>query len=203
MKTTVKKFIRGFGFWFAQFTWGSLMTLIGLPVVIGLRVAGFKPMRVGPIFCFTVGRDWGSISFGPFALVQSDFTRDLLIHSLGHSYQNIIFGPAYPLVVAIPGMMRFCGRISKRVEDRLSFMSAAGILSILPVVVLFLSLGLHYDLLIFHIIYISWIAYIASLMAWQLIEIKRYHTLKLDKDYLEVWFERQATSLGDVIYYNW
>ena len=179
------------------------MTLIGLPAVIGLLIAGFKPIKVGPVFCFTVGRDWGSISLGPFALVQSDFTRDILIHSLGHSYQNIIFGPAYPFVVAIPGMMRFCGRISKRVEDRLSFMSAAGILSILPVVVIFLALGIHYGLPIFHIIYLSWFAYIASLMAWQLVEIKRYYTVKLDKDYLEVWFERQATSLGDVIYYNW
>lgn len=94
-------------FWFLSCTWGIIMTLIGAIAALVLMCCGYRPSLFGPYVYFTVGRGWGGVNFGPFFVIAEDMGTYTETHEAGHGLQNIIWGPLFPFVIAIPSFIRY------------------------------------------------------------------------------------------------
>lgn len=97
------------GYYALSFTWGIIMTAIGMLVAGVLRLAGKKPTKEGPCWCFVVGKNWGGVSLGPVMLMSpANYAAGRTVkHEFGHSLQNCIWGPLFPFVIAIPSAARY------------------------------------------------------------------------------------------------
>lgn len=115
----IKKNIFMILYWIIQLSWGALMTITGLIVswfcVVFLKG---KPHRNGFSYIVEIGGNWGGVSLGAIALCGSYSQKDgpcydpnwyehTRKHEFGHSIQNMILGPLFPFIVAIPSMCRY------------------------------------------------------------------------------------------------
>lgn len=110
----MKKIIFKIVYWIISLTWGLLMSFIGLfACAIALLFYQGRFYKNGCSYIVVVGGNWGGISLGCFSLCGNydltnpayfEFTRQ---HEFGHSIQNLIFGPLFPFVVAIPSACRY------------------------------------------------------------------------------------------------
>lgn len=85
-------------FWILSWTWGIIMTFIGSIVFLALRLVGFKPYRNQYGWVFKIGKNWGGVEMGPFAIVNENPTQHILDHEFGHSLQNCYIGPFMPFI---------------------------------------------------------------------------------------------------------
>ena len=102
----MRKIIYGL-YWLWSLTWGFIMTLIGLCVALALLVSGHKPKHLGPNVYFVVGYNWGGVNFGPVFLTSKIGENESKYHESGHGLQNLIWGPLFPFVIAIPSAIRY------------------------------------------------------------------------------------------------
>lgn len=94
-------------YWVLSLTWGLIMTLVGGLVALALLITGHKPKHLGPNVYFVVGKYWGGVNFGPFFLTSSLGEKETKYHESGHGLQNIIWGPLFVFVIAIPSAIRY------------------------------------------------------------------------------------------------
>ena len=80
-------------FWILSFTWGILMTLIGLIVAVVLCSIGCKPRRNQYGLHFMCGHHWGGLSLGCVNITDHTPSQHTLNHEFGHSIQNCMYGP--------------------------------------------------------------------------------------------------------------
>lgn len=105
---TTKLILKRIVFYVLSFTWGIIMSLIGLfPIAV---LACMKRVHVfhGRLYG-VVGKNWGGVNFGCFFIcdeggINSDHLRS---HESGHGLQNCLWGPLFPFVIAIPSMIRY------------------------------------------------------------------------------------------------
>lgn len=93
-----------------SFTWGILMTIVGGCAAAFLTlVKKVKPIKYGPCWCFVYGTGWGGVSLGPVMIMSEGNAKGLHTknHEFGHSLQNCIYGPLFPLIVALPSVCRY------------------------------------------------------------------------------------------------
>lgn len=92
-------------FYILSFTWGGIMSLIGL-IVIGI-CAIFKRVHVyhGRLYA-EVGQDWGGLELGCFFVIGKN-CHSCCAHEAGHGLQNIFWGPLMPFVICIPSAIRY------------------------------------------------------------------------------------------------
>ena len=95
------------------------MTLIGFfATLFSLIFLKGKIHRNGYGFITEVKGNWGGVSLGLFQLCGSYNQKDgpcydpewyehTRRHEFGHSIQNMIFGPLFPFIVAIPSAVRY------------------------------------------------------------------------------------------------
>ena len=96
-----------FLFYLISFTWGIIMSLIGLIVI--LFSLPFKKVHTyhGRLYA-TWSRGWGGMELGCFFVCGEDCQYDsLMSHECGHTIQNCIWGPLMPFVVCIPSAFRY------------------------------------------------------------------------------------------------
>lgn len=93
-----------------MFTWGLLMSLIGLIVTICLLIGGQKPYGIYGIWKFEVKEHWGGADLGCMYVRDTTSTEAVDRHEVGHSYQNCLLGPLFPFIVAIPSAIRYRDR---------------------------------------------------------------------------------------------
>lgn len=101
-------------YWFIQITWGLLATLLGLFVF--LYVIIFRKHKIhknGYSFITEFGGNWGGLSLGVFSFC-GNYSKDNVYwfehtraHEYGHSIQNMMFGPLFIFIVAIPSAIRY------------------------------------------------------------------------------------------------
>ena len=81
------------------------MSLIGLIVMI---IPFGKYHTFHGRWYKTVGKDWGGLDLGCFFLCGENCQYEQLLgHEAGHGLQNIIWGPLFPFVIAIPSAIRY------------------------------------------------------------------------------------------------
>lgn len=92
--------------WIILLTWGTIMTTIGLIAALVLIILGHKPTSYRGAILFKVGYNWGGITLGSTIIVCKNDDEGLRSHEFGHVIQNMMFGPLFPFIVAIPSLIR-------------------------------------------------------------------------------------------------
>ncbi len=87
------------------------MSFIGLITAgIALLMKG-KPHKNGCSTIITINKYWGGISLGCISLCNEtdndSLYQSIRRHEFGHSIQNIILGPFFIFIVAIPSVIRY------------------------------------------------------------------------------------------------
>ena len=85
-------------FWILSWIWGFPMTLIGSLIFSLLQLVGFKPKKNQYGYVFEIGKGWGGVEMGPFAIVNENPSQHILDHEFGHSLQNCYIGPFMPFI---------------------------------------------------------------------------------------------------------
>ena len=92
------------------------MSFIGLiTALICIIFLKGKVHRNGFTFIVEVGGNWGGINLGCVSLCggyttvcpNENWFQHTRRHEFGHSLQNLIFGPLFPFIVAIPSAIRY------------------------------------------------------------------------------------------------
>jgi hypothetical protein len=94
-------------YYLLSFTWGFLMTFIGIVAAFILLCKGHRPICWGRCICFHTGRRWGGVSLGLVIITDCSSESSILNHEHGHSIQNAIYGVFFPFIVAIPSAIRY------------------------------------------------------------------------------------------------
>lgn len=103
-KNSVKKFL----FYFVQWTWGLPVNIVG--AVMFLFCTKIKKRRWQRFdYSYIVYLPWksGGLSMGLFIFMRDNhpnktWTYNTRIHEYGHTWQCLLLGPLYYIVVAIP-----------------------------------------------------------------------------------------------------
>ena len=103
-------------FYVLSFTWGIILTLIGLVVAAVLLCAGKKPKKWGWCYYFEVGEGWGGLELGIIFLTSKNPSVHTRNHEFGHAIQNCYFGPLMPFIVCIPSAVRYWYRRIRRAK---------------------------------------------------------------------------------------
>lgn len=112
----MKKVLLSILYWIGQLTWGIIMSLIGLiTALICIIFLKGKVHRNGFTFIVEVGGNWGGLNLGCVSLCggyttvcpDENWFQHTRRHEFGHSLQNLIFGPLFPFIVAIPSAIRY------------------------------------------------------------------------------------------------
>lgn len=100
-------------FYVLSWTWGFLMSFIGL-LVIGCTLAygkimkkSYKLEKHGYCYYLPIGKSWGGVNFGVFFLTDNSENVSTKWHEHGHAIQNCFWGPLMLLVIAIPSVTRY------------------------------------------------------------------------------------------------
>lgn len=101
-----------FLFYFLSFTWGSIMTVLGLLFLSIFKLLRWRKIDLhiiaGRIAMISKTRLPGSVSLGIVYLTDYPPDKNLRIHvhEMGHSIQNAYMGPFFIPLVAIPSFIR-------------------------------------------------------------------------------------------------
>lgn len=96
-------------FWLLSCTWGIVMTVMGSLVALCLIIVGYRPQRNQYGWAFVIGKNWGGVEMGPFAIVNENPSQYTLDHEFGHSLQNCYIGPLMPFI-SLASMARYWWR---------------------------------------------------------------------------------------------
>ena len=96
-------------YYILSFTWGLPMNLLGALFALIMLCIGVKPKRHGWNYYFELNVTWG-LELGIFFIAPKNATAHLKNHELGHSLQNIYYGPFTIGVISIPSAVRFWWR---------------------------------------------------------------------------------------------
>lgn len=201
----MKKGISYFIYWLLQCTWGFIMTFIGAVAALGLIVTGHKPKRLGPTIYFEVGHNWGGVELGGFFICDCESDLDTKYHECGHSLQNIIWGPLFPFLIAIPSAVRYWLRECKGHLNKVFFSGAILFISLIVFTLLAWLMtftGIKFLVILMELFRI----YFTLISIWlTAIEIPRYvnpchPSREAYVDYDSIWFEGQATRWGVKVY---
>ena len=102
MKLILKRIL----FYIISFTWGGIMTAIGLVVLLVTLPFGKFEIYHGRIYK-RIGKNWGGVELGCFFLCDNSADEYILAHESGHGLQNCLWGPLMPFVICIPSAIRY------------------------------------------------------------------------------------------------
>ena len=102
MKLILKRIL----FYIISFTWGGIMTTIGLVVLLVTLPFGKFGIYHGRIYK-RIGKNWGGVELGCFFLCDNSADEYILAHESGHGLQNCLWGPLMPFVICIPSAIRY------------------------------------------------------------------------------------------------
>ena len=186
-------------FYFVSFTWGLIMSLIGSVVCLGLVITGHKPKLFHHIVYFEIGENWGGVELGPFFLCCKGSGLHTKQHECGHGIQNTWFGPLMPFIVCLPSATRYWLREQDTQASKKKFSYVlCGSVGILALLLCLVPLLTH--IYAWFIVPAFVLLYDVIMLLWLLfIEIPKYEVKYPSYD--SIWFEGQATRLGEK-YFN-
>ena len=94
-------------FYILSFTWGIIMTFVGVIAALCLVTIGYKPKKHGWCYYFEVGKGWGGVNLGIVFITSANPSEHTKNHEHGHALQNCIWGPLMPFVIALPSAARY------------------------------------------------------------------------------------------------
>ena len=189
------KVVKDIIFYILSFTWGILMSLIGLITAIALLITGHKPCLFHNRIHFKVGDYWGGLEMGPIFITDNQPNLHIKQHECGHGIQNIILGPFMPFVVSIPSAIRYWLREMKTQKSKYLYSV------ILCIILWSICIGLiiigKFFWIPLSIIGGSLLIYSIIIFIWLIVkEIPKYKN-NTYVSYDSIWFEGTATKLGE------
>ena len=105
--TSLKRFL----FYFVQWTWGLPVNIIGgIAFLICTKIRKRRWQHFGYAYMVYLPWNAGGLSMGLFIFMKDQhsskkWTYNTRIHEYGHTWQCLLLGPLYYIVVAIPSMI--------------------------------------------------------------------------------------------------
>lgn len=93
-------------FYVVSFTWGGLMSFIGLIAMLVTLPFGKIEVYHGRLYK-RIGKHWGGVELGCFFFCDETAGEHTLMHECGHGLQNCLWGPLMPFVICIPSATRY------------------------------------------------------------------------------------------------
>lgn len=192
------KVLKSILYYLVSYTWGVIMTLIGSLVALFLLITGHKPHHFYQNIYFRIGRNWGGINFGPFFIIDNTEGLSTKQHESGHGIQNICLGPLMPFIIGIPSLIRYYLIDRSTITSKKKF--SACILGIFILIgIMILCLGILLNNIALCIISDAILIYGLIIFIWLMCkEIPQYENGA--PDYLDIWFEGNASNLGEKYY---
>lgn len=186
--------MKRFMYYFIQWTWGILMNIIGGIVCIIALCCKCPVQKYRNAIEILVPWNFGGCELGMFFVLGKD-CLSVAPHEYGHTIQNLWWGPLFPFVVCLPSALRYWLRKQKEQKNKYEFVQCLFAIITLCCIVLGGIIGFYlYRPLVF-ISVIIW-AYGFILYFWLgFIEIPKYKNNPPTYD--DIWFEGQATELGN------
>ena len=181
-------------FYIVSFTWGGIMSVVGLLAMLFTLPFGKFGIYHGRLYK-RIGKNWGGVELGCFFLCDDSCGEHTLQHECGHGLQNCLWGPLLPFVVCAPSAIRYWVFNQKNYEAKKTFATVlcAALFSIsialilLPILTelpwLFLIPGF---LLVYSCIIFYWLFFM---------ELPKHEGSPYPK-YDDAWFEGQASRWG-------
>lgn len=193
-----KKTFIAIGFYLLSFTWGILMTTLGVLVALALLITGHKPHLFHYFIYFEVGRGWGGFGCGPIFVVSKYSSLHTKQHEAGHGIQNIIFGPIMPLLISIPSCLRYWLREFSSYDGKRNF-AFITFICVAVTSMLMSTIGFFFCPVLMKIFNCVTV-YIIPLFIWLLAsELPKYADDSYPL-YDSIWIEGMATNLGKKYY---
>lgn len=194
------KTLKSIGFWVLSFTWGAIMSVLGLLVTVALIMIGKQPKTFHHYVITEVGDGWGGFSMGPFIITSENPSQYTKQHEAGHGIQNIIWGPLMPFVISIPSAIRYWFREQSTQKGRYIF--CAIVTAVLAVIGIALLVPGNVLTIVWLIVVGAFILMYAICLAFWLFikELPQYKDKNVG--YYDIWFERQASAFGDRYFPN-
>lgn len=194
------KVLKSIGFWFLSFTWGIIMTALGLLITVVLIVIGKQPKTFHRYVRIEIGKSWGGFNMGSFIVTSENPTLYTKQHEAGHGIQNIMWGPLMPFVISIPSAIRYWFREQRTQKGKYIFCI---ILTIIATIIgcSLLIPGIILTNVWLLIIGSLVLAYTICIACWLFIkELPQYKDKNVG--YYDIWFEGQASQLGHKYFEN-
>lgn len=122
-----KRDMNDFLFYLIQWTWGLTVNLAGgLAFLICTKMLGYRYQRFGYAYIVYVPWKGGGLSLGLFIFMKDQhknkkWTYNTRIHEYGHTWQCLLLGPLYWIVVALPSVI-WCNCFAKyREKNNVSY----------------------------------------------------------------------------------
>ena len=106
-KTSLKSFL----FYLVQWTWGLPVNLVGgIGFLICTKLKGRRYQRFGYSYIVYLPWNAGGLSMGLFIFIKdrqevNPWTYNTRIHEYGHTWQCLLLGPLYYVVIALPSVI--------------------------------------------------------------------------------------------------
>ena len=190
-----------FMYYFLSWTWGFIMSFIGLIVITTLKVylkltgQSSKLQTWGYSKYLAFGSGWGGLEFGMWFLMDDSNYTPLKDHEFGHGVQNCWWGPFTLFVIFLPSSIRYWLRNFESMRSKRVF---SGIITLVTwtVSVILLFIGFAFNSISLYIISSFIFIYFLIIALWlNLKEIPQYATNNYI-DYDAIWFEGDATRTG-------
>ncbi len=109
----MEKFMQNFSkplFYIIQWTWGLSVNLIGLIPYLFCVAKGYRREKFGNAYIVYVPWNQGGLTLGLFIFMRENhpnetWTYNTRIHEYGHTWQCLLLGPLYWLVICIPSFI--------------------------------------------------------------------------------------------------
>ena len=126
-KKTWKTDLIDFLFYLVQWTWGLTVNLAGgIAFLICSKIKGYRYQRFGYAYIVYVPWKGGGLSLGLFIFMKDQhsnkkWTYNTRIHEYGHTWQCLLLGPLYWIVIAIHSFI-WCNCFAKyREKNNVSY----------------------------------------------------------------------------------
>lgn len=106
-KTSLKVFL----FYLVQWTWGLPVNLVGgIAFLINTKIKKRRWQRFGYAYIVYIPWNAGGLSLGLFIFAKENhpkknWTYNTRIHEYGHTWQCLLLGPLYYIVIALPSVI--------------------------------------------------------------------------------------------------
>lgn len=99
--------MKNFLFYLIQWTWGLPVNLIGGVVALICRAKGYEQKRFKRALITYLPWKQGGLSLGLFIFIRKEHPNEIWryntpIHEYGHTWQALLLGPLYWLIIGLP-----------------------------------------------------------------------------------------------------
>lgn len=180
-------------YYIIQWTWGIIMNLIGAVACLVCAILKCPIHKYRNGVEILVNNNFGGLELGMFFIRGKD-CPSVAPHEYGHGIQNLWWGPLFPLAVCLPSASRYWLREQKTQQDKKKFVAILFAI-ISAVAILLFTVAIIWLPWALIIIGALWL-YGLGLCIWLFfIETPKYKTKPPRYD--DIWFEGQATALGN------